>query len=264
MSDNQYNFTDITPEDTIISVHQLNAWFGNKQVLFDVSIPITKGKVTAIIGPSGCGKSTFIRTLNRMHEMINNARLSGKVLFSGQDIYIEKINPIMVRKKIGMVFQKPNPFPMMSIEDNIISGFLLQGTRIKNSQDIVHKALKQAALWDEVKDDLSKSGTELSGGQQQRLCIARALAMQPEVLLMDEPCSALDPIATTKIEDLIHSLRDQITVVIVTHNLQQAMRVADYTAFFYLGELIEYSDTDTLFTNPHKKKTEDYITGKFG
>lgn len=265
MNNSKANFTNIQPENTIIDVQNLNAWFGSHHVLYDVSLPIAKGKVTAIIGPSGCGKSTFIRTLNRMHELTPNARFSGKIILDGHDIHDKRVNPMMVRKKVGMVFQKPNPFPMMSIKENVLAGFSLQGVRFqKNTNGIVEQSLKQAALWDEVKDDLLKSGAELSGGQQQRLCIARSLAMQPDVLLMDEPCSALDPIATTKIEDLIHTLSGRYSVVIVTHNLQQAMRVADYTAFFYLGRLIEYNETDAMFTNPKNRQTEDYITGKFG
>lgn len=264
VSDKQKDFTHI-PEDRIkIYARDIDAWFGEKQVLKKIYMPIEKERVTAIIGPSGCGKSTFIRTLNRIHELIPGSRFSGKVILEDQDIYEPRVNPVMVRRRIGMVFQKPNPFPMMSIKENILSGLMLQGKKVKNPGEIVEKALRQAALWDEVKDELNKPGSRLSGGQQQRLCIARTLATEPDVILMDEPCSALDPIATTRIEDLIHSLRENYTIVIVTHNMQQAMRVSDYTAFFYMGEMIEYSDTKTMFTTPHRKHTDDYITGRFG
>ncbi len=260
----EFDFSGIRPEEAIISTKDLHAWFHNNLVLKGISLSIARGKVTAIIGPSGCGKSTFIRTLNRMHELVPGARLRGHVFFDGQDIYSPGVNPIMVRRKIGMVFQKPNPFPMMSIKQNVVSGFLLQGIRTDQIDEKVEYYLRLAALWDEVKDDLGKPASSLSGGQQQRLCIARALAIEPSVLLMDEPCSALDPIATAKIEDLIHSLRGRYTIVIVTHNMQQAARVADYTAFFYLGKVIEYNRTEILFKNPAKSHTEDYITGRFG
>ncbi len=263
-SPREFDFSGIKPEEAIITTDNVQAWFHKTIALKGISLPIARGKVTAIIGPSGCGKSTFIRTLNRMHEVVPGAGLRGRVLFEGQDIYSPEVNPIVVRKKIGMVFQKPNPFPMMSIRQNVASGFLLQGIRSDHLDEKVEYYLRQAALWDEVKDDLGKPGSSLSGGQQQRLCIARALAIEPSVLLMDEPCSALDPIATARIEDLIHSLRGRYTIVIVTHNMQQAARVADYTAFFYLGEVIEYNRTDTLFKNPANKQTEDYITGRFG
>ncbi len=243
----------------------LNAWFGTKQVLKDISLPIRTNAVTAIIGPSGCGKSTFIRTLNRMHELVPNAKLAGKILLDGEDIYDAKVDPVMIRRRVGMVFQKPNPFPTMSIYDNVAAGLKLTGTKKgKNLDEIVKRSLEQATLWDEVKDDLKKPGTSISGGQQQRLCIARAIALQPEVILMDEPCSALDPIATAKIERLIVELKRNYTVAIVTHNMQQASRVADYTAFLYLGSLIEFAPTKEIFESPKNPLTEKYITGEFG
>ncbi len=245
-------------------VEDLRAWFGRSEVLRGITMPVAERRSTAIIGPSGCGKSTFIRCLNRMHEVVRGARTSGRVLLDGEDIYEDGVNPVRLRQLVGMVFQKPNPFPMMSIRENVLAGLRLQGIRPKNRDDLVERALRQAALWDEVKDVLDRSGSSLSGGQQQRLCIARALALEPEVLLMDEPCSALDPIATAKIEDLIHELRKQYTVVIVTHNMQQASRVADYTAFLYLGELVEFGRTDRIFTSPSDPRTEAYITGRFG
>jgi phosphate transport system ATP-binding protein len=242
----------------------LRAWFGKTEALKGVSMPLIKSKVTAIIGPSGCGKSTFIRCLNRMHEIAPNTRVEGKVFLDGVDIYGSRVDAVLVRRRVGMVFQKPNPFPTMSIRDNVLAGLRLNGARVKNADELVEKALGQAALWDEVKDVLDRSGTSLSGGQQQRLCIARALALEPEVLLMDEPCSALDPIATAKVEELIHELGQRFTLVIVTHNMQQAARVSHFTAFFYMGELIEYAETDTLFTKPGNPRTEEYITGRFG
>lgn len=262
--DMRRDFTDIKETESAITVDKLNAWFGDHHVLKDIEMSIASSRVTAIIGPSGCGKSTFIRSLNRMHETIPGAYNKGKVNYSGRNIYEPAINPVMIRRNIGMVFQKPNPFPMMTIKENVISGHPLQGKRLKNIDEIVETSLKQAALWEEVKDSLGKPGSSLSGGQQQRLCIARALAVKPEILLMDEPCSALDPIATAKIEDLIHTLKGVVTIVIVTHNMQQATRVSDNTAFFYLGEMIEYCDTDTMFRSPHNRQTEDYITGRFG
>jgi phosphate transport system ATP-binding protein len=242
----------------------LQAWFGSSQALKGITIPVMDKQVTAIIGPSGCGKSTFIRCLNRMHEVVPGTRVRGTVLLDGQDIYRSTVNPVRVRRRVGMVFQKPNPFPTMSIRENVLAGLRLNGIRVDDPDALVERSLTQAALWDEVKGDLSKSGTSLSGGQQQRLCIARALALEPEVLLMDEPCSALDPIATAKVEELIHELGARYTIVIVTHNMQQAARVSDYTAFLYMGELVEYADTDTLFTRPSSPRTEDYITGRFG
>jgi len=246
-------------------IENLNAWFGSKHVLKNISMKIREKAVTAIIGPSGCGKTTLIRCINRMHEIVPGARVSGKVLFNGIDIYAEDVDPVQIRRKMGMVFQKPNPFPMMSIYDNVAAGLKLNGVRDrKRLSEVVERSLEMAILWDEVKDDLNKSGVSLSGGQQQRLCIARALAVEPEVMLMDEPASALDPIATAKLEVLIRMLAKDYTVVIVTHNMQQAARVADFTAFLYLGELIEYGPTKALFENPENELTEKYITGQFG
>ncbi len=242
----------------------LKAWFGGVQALKGITLPICAGQVTAIIGPSGCGKSTFIRSLNRMHEVVPGARVEGRVLLDGQDIYAPGVDPVRVRRRVGMVFQRANPFPTMSIRENVLAGVRLNGLRVADPEALAEKSLRQAALWDEVKDVLHRSGASLSGGQQQRLCIARALALEPEVLLMDEPCSALDPIATARVEELIHELRGRYTIVIVTHNMQQAARVSDETAFFYLGELIERADTDALFTHPGDPRTEDYITGRFG
>jgi phosphate transport system ATP-binding protein len=248
-----------------IKTEKLNAWFEQKQALKDISIEISPNVVTAIIGPSGCGKSTFIRTLNRMHELVPGAKISGQVYLDGKDIYANDVDPVQIRRRVGMVFQKPNPFPTMSIYDNVAAGLKLTGAKRGNSlDDIVRHSLEQATLWDEVKDDLKKSGMSLSGGQQQRLCIARAIALQPEVILMDEPCSALDPIATAKIEELIVSLKENYTVVVVTHNMQQAARVSDLTAFMYLGQLAEYANTEKIFENPKNELTEKYITGKFG
>jgi len=248
-----------------LRVDELSAYYGKVQAVKQVSMAIRTHKVTALIGPSGCGKSTFIRCLNRMHELTPGARVEGKVLLDEQDLYGTGVDPVDVRRRVGMVFQKPNPFPNMSVRDNVIAGFRLNGVRDRKTLDeVVEKSLRGAALWDEVKDNLQKSGASLSGGQQQRLCIARALAVNPEVLLMDEPCSALDPIATAKIEELIHELKEQVTIVIVTHNMQQAARVSDFTAFFYLGELVEFGETGKLFTAPEKRQTEDYITGRFG
>ena len=248
--------------DIKISVKNLDAYYGKNKVLKNVSIDIPRNKVLAIIGPSGCGKSTFLRSINRMHEVVGGT-ISGEILLEGEDV--TKTDPVLIRRKIGMVFQKPNPFPTMSIFNNVAAGLKLNGMgRKKDLAPIVEKSLKQAAIWDEVKDSLAKPGIDLSGGQQQRLCIARTLAVNPEVILMDEPASALDPISTTKIEDLIFELKQNYTIVIVTHNMQQASRVSDYTAFFYLGELVEYADTKKIFTSPDKKQTEDYISGRFG
>ncbi|OGB99539.1 MAG: phosphate ABC transporter ATP-binding protein [candidate division NC10 bacterium RIFCSPLOWO2_12_FULL_66_18] len=248
-----------------ILVKQLNAWFGALHVLRDIDLTIAPGAVTAIIGPSGCGKSTFIRCLNRMHEVVPEARAQGQVLLNGEDLYGPRVDPVQVRRRVGMVFQKPNPFPTMSVFDNVAAGLRLDGVRNHALLDeAVEHALHQAALWGEVKDVLGKSGASLSGGQQQRLCIARALAVRPEVLLMDEPCSALDPIATAKIEELIVQLKKALTIVIVTHNMQQAARVSEATAFFLLGELVEFDKTTRIFTNPSDRRTEDYITGRFG
>jgi phosphate transport system ATP-binding protein len=243
----------------------LNAWFGQKQVLKDINVNISSNSVTAIIGPSGCGKSTFIRTLNRMHELVPTAKMTGQITLDGQNIYGNDVDPVMIRRRIGMVFQKPNPFPTMSIYDNVAAGLRLTGAKKgKNLDEVVKRSLEQATLWEEVKDDLKKPGTSISGGQQQRLCIARAIALHPEVILMDEPCSALDPIATAKIEKLIVELKDNYTVVIVTHNMQQASRVSDFTAFMYLGSLIEFGPTKDIFESPKNPLTEKYITGEFG
>jgi phosphate transport system ATP-binding protein len=244
----------------------LHAWFGRLEALQGITLSVPDRHVTAIIGPSGCGKSTFVRCLNRMHEVVPGARVEGEVYLDGQDIYAPKVNPVRVRQRIGMVFQKPNPFPTMTIYDNVAAGLHLNGFRDRSAVDeAVERSLRMAALWDEVKDDLrKKSGSSLSGGQQQRLCIARALAVEPEVMLMDEPCSALDPISTGKIEELIFTLKEQYTIVIVTHNMQQAARVAEFTGFFLLGKLIEFDRTEKIFTNPSDMRTEDYITGRFG
>ncbi|KAB2910739.1 MAG: phosphate ABC transporter ATP-binding protein [Kofleriaceae bacterium] len=248
-----------------ISVTGLHAWFGNHEVLKGIDITIPARQVTAIIGPSGCGKSTFIRCLNRMHELITGARSEGKVLLDDTDVYANDVDPVLLRRRVGMVFQKPNPFPSMSIRDNVLAGLkMTKRMGGRKPADVVEKALRQAALWDEVKDKLDKPGTSLSGGQQQRLCIARTLAVDPEVVLMDEPCSALDPIATARIEDLLHDLRRDYTIIIVTHNLQQATRVSDRTGFFLQGDLIELGETGQIFTHPKDRRTEDYITGKFG
>jgi len=248
-----------------IQVRDLNAWYGDNHTLHDVTINIPPNSATALIGPSGCGKSTFVRCLNRMHETAPGARVEGTVLVGEDDIYAFA-SPVGVRRRIGMVFQKPNPFPTMSIYDNVASGLKLNGFRNRKLTDeAVERSLRQSALWDEVKDDLKKkSGASLSGGQQQRLCIARALAVDPEVLLMDEPASALDPISTAKIEDLIFQLKSEYTIVIVTHNMQQAARVAENTGFFLMGNLVEFDATTKIFTNPRDKRTEDYITGRFG
>jgi phosphate transport system ATP-binding protein len=249
-----------------IHVEGLNAWFGPKQALFSIGMDMPPKKATAIIGPSGCGKSTFVRCLNRMHETLPDARVEGKVSIGDLDVYGKGVSPVWIRRRVGMVFQKPNPFPTMTIYDNVAAGLKLNGFRNRRELDnVVERSLKHAALWDEVKDDLKKkSGASLSGGQQQRLCIARALAVEPEVLLMDEPASALDPISTAKIEDLIFELKKEYTVVIVTHNMQQAARVADFTAFFLMGNMVELDKTETMFTKPSDKRTEDYITGRFG
>jgi phosphate transport system ATP-binding protein len=248
-----------------IRVENLNAWYGQVHTLKDVTLHIRANQCTALIGPSGCGKSTFVRCLNRMHETNPVARAEGSVRMGDVDIY-QDASPVEIRRRVGMVFQRPNPFPSMTIYDNVASGLKLNGYRRKRVLDeVVERSLKQAALWDEVKDDLRrKSGASLSGGQQQRLCIARALAVDPEVLLMDEPASALDPVSTAKIEDLIFELKSQYTIVIVTHNMQQAARVAERTGFFLMGRLVEFDATDKLFTTPSDKRTEDYITGRFG
>jgi phosphate transport system ATP-binding protein len=247
------------------AVKNLSVWYGEKRAIDNVTLDVASNAVTAIIGPSGCGKSTFIRALNRMHELVPKTRMEGTVLLHGEDLYSKTVDPAIVRRRVGMVFQKSNPFPTMTIGENVIVGLRLNGVRNqKFLNERLEKSLRMAALWDEVKDDLHKPGTSLSGGQQQRLCIARALAVEPEVILMDEPCSALDPIATAKIEELIYELKARYTIVTVTHNMQQAGRISDYTAFFYLGRLIEFGPTTKIFTNPSERQTEDYITGRFG
>jgi len=246
-------------------VKNLSIWYGEKRAIDDVTLDVASNAVTAIIGPSGCGKSTFLRALNRMHELTPKTRMEGTVLLHGDDLYSSTVDPAIVRRRVGMIFQKSNPFPTMTIGENVVVGLRLNGVRNqKFLNERLEKSLRMAALWDEVKDDLHKPGTSLSGGQQQRLCIARALAVEPEVILMDEPCSALDPIATAKIEELIYELKAKYTIVTVTHNMQQAGRISDYTAFFYLGRLIEFGPTTKIFTNPAEKQTEDYITGRFG
>ena len=248
----------------ILSAHDLNLWYGAHQALHNISIDIPEKSITALIGPSGCGKSTFLKTLNRMNDLVGGVKITGEVTYEGENIYDPSVDVNELRKSIGMVFQKPNPFPM-SIYDNIAYGPRTHGIRNKAKlDDIVEKSLRGAAIWDEVKDRLKKNALGLSGGQQQRLCIARALAVEPKVLLMDEPTSALDPIPTSKIEDLATQLREQYTIVIVTHNMQQAVRISDTTAFFLLGELVEYGQTEQMFSQPQDKRTEDYITGRFG
>ena len=250
--------------ETKISTSDLNLYYGNNHALKNINLDIYENQITAFIGPSGCGKSTYLKTLNRMNDLVPNVTINGKVWIDGEDIYDPKVDTTLLRKKIGMVFQQPNPFPM-SIYDNIAYGPRIHGIKGKAELDaIVEKSLRGAALWDEVKDRLKRSALGLSGGQQQRLCIARALAVEPEILLMDEPTSALDPISTLKIEDLMGELKKNYTVVIVTHNMQQATRIADYTAFFLVGEVVEYAPTTDLFSHPREKKTEDYITGRFG
>jgi phosphate transport system ATP-binding protein len=250
-------------ESTIIRSENFNAYFGSNHVVKNITMDIPKNNVVAVMGPSGCGKTTFLRCINRMHELIAGATAEGKMLLHDDDIY--QINPILVRLKIGMVFQQPNPFPNLSIYDNVIAGYKLSGMRLSKDKrnDIVESSLTKAALWNEVKDSLHKKGTFLSGGQQQRLCIARAIAMEPEVLLLDEPTSALDPISTASIEQLLFELKKNYTLIIVTHNMQQAGRVSDKTAFFYVGELVEYDNTREMFTNPKDSRTQDYITGRF-
>jgi len=248
-----------------LSIRNLEAWFGTKRALKGINLGIKENSITAFIGPSGCGKTTLIRCLNRMHEMTPGASAKGQVILDGMDMYDARVDPVTIKRRIGMVFQKPNPFPTMSIYDNVAAGLKLNGIKDKKLiNDIVRESLEGAALWEEVNNELNKPGMGLSGGQQQRLCIARALAMQPEILLMDEPTSALDPIASSKIEELVHSMKRDLTVVIVTHNMQQAARVSDYTAFMFLGEMIEYGDTKQIFENPRMELTERYISGKFG
>jgi phosphate transport system ATP-binding protein len=253
------------PPARTFEVKNLSIWYGEKRAIDDVTLDVASNAVTAIIGPSGCGKSTFLRALNRMHELTPKTRMEGTVLLHGKDLYSSTVDPAIVRRRVGMIFQKSNPFPTMTIGENVVVGLRLNGVRNqKFLNERLEKSLRMAALWDEVKDDLHKPGTSLSGGQQQRLCIARALAVEPEVILMDEPCSALDPIATAKIEELIYELKTKYTIVTVTHNMQQAGRISDYTAFFYLGRLIEFGPTTKIFTSPTEKQTEDYITGRFG
>ncbi len=251
-------------ESTILKTENLNAYFGKSHVLKEVNIEIPKNSITAIMGPSGCGKSTFIRCVNRMHELTEGAYSTGKILINDEDIF--KYNPTLLRRSVGMVFQRPNPFNTMSIYENVIAGYTLNRYKLSKPEkdQVVEESLIKAALWDEVKDNLHKKGTFLSGGQQQRLCIARSLSMKPSILLLDEPTSALDPISTSKIEDLLLRLKDNYTIIIVTHNMQQAARLSDYTAFFYLGELTEWDTTKTMFTNPKNIQTQNYITGRFG
>jgi len=251
--------------NTKVQLDQLNVYFGKTHAVKNVTMDFLANSVTAIIGPSGCGKSTVLRSINRMHDLTPSARVEGRILLDGLDIHDRKIDPVSVRRRVGMVFQKPNPFPAMSIYDNVVAGYRLNG-RIKREEadEIVESSLKRVALWDEVKDRLKANAMELSGGQQQRLCIARTIAVKPEVILMDEPASALDPLSTLKIEELIEELKEKYTIIIVTHNMQQAARVSDITAFFYLGDLIECGGTKKMFTTPEKKQTEDYITGRFG
>ena len=265
LSNEYYNETKQVDTISKFTINKLDAGFHNKHVLKDVNMGIEENSVTAFIGPSGCGKTTLIRCLNRMHEMTPGAYAKGEIFLDKINIYSQKVSPVMIKRRIGMVFQKPNPFPTMSIFDNVASGLKLNGVKDKKIiNEIVMESLEGAALWEEVKDELNKPGMSLSGGQQQRLCIARALAMQPEILLMDEPTSALDPIASSKIEELIHELKKYLTIVIVTHNMQQAARVADYTAFMFLGSLIEFGRTKQIFEKPKKELTERYISGKFG
>jgi phosphate transport system ATP-binding protein len=254
----------LSPERTILETRDLVAGFDGKDVVKGISIAVPEGKITAIMGPSGCGKTTFMRCINRMHELAPNAQVRGEVLLDGEDVY--KLNPILLRRRIGMVFQRPNPFPTMSIYDNVVAGYNLNGTRMArlDRDRIVEETLRRVTLWDEVKDALYRRGTFLSGGQQQRLCIARALAMKPEILLLDEPTSALDPKATAAIEELIVSLKGIVTIVQVTHNIPQAARISDYTAFIHLGELVEFGQTNKVFTVPRDKRTEEYLSGKFG
>jgi phosphate transport system ATP-binding protein len=248
-----------------LTARDLCAWFGEKRVLHGINLGIAARAATAVIGPSGCGKSTFVRCLNRMHELVPGARSAGEILLDGANVYAGRVDPVLLRRRVGMVFQRPNPFPRMSVRENVLAGLRLTRSQPNGDlEEIVANALGQAALWDEVKDRLEGPALALSAGQQQRLCIARALAVKPEVILMDEPCSALDPVATARIEDLIHSLKQAYTIVIVTHSMQQAARVSDRTAFFLSGDLIEFDTTDRIFTSPKDSRTEDYITGKFG
>jgi phosphate transport system ATP-binding protein len=252
--------------DDKMSTRDLRAYFHKVEALHGVTLGFAANRVTAIIGPSGCGKSTLVRCLNRMHEVVPGASCTGQVLLDGEDIYAPAVDPVQVRRRVGMVFQKPTPFPTMSIEDNVAAGLKLNGIAVSRAERdrIVEESLRRAALWDEVKDRLKRPGASLSGGQQQRLCVARALAVEPEVLLMDEPCSALDPISTARIEELLLELKENFTIIIVTHNMQQAARCSDFTAFMYAGDLIEFGETRQIFTTPARRETEDYITGRFG
>ncbi|MDW8292549.1 MAG: phosphate ABC transporter ATP-binding protein PstB [Anaerolineae bacterium] len=266
----QAEATQVAEREAVLEVRNLNVYYGDFKAIHEVSLPIYRNQITALIGPSGCGKSTLLRALNRMNDIIPGARVEGEVIFHGINLYDPRVDPVVVRRRIGMVFQKPTPFPK-SIYENVAFGLRINGWRGTKSQldDRVEKALRDAALWDEVKDKLKQPGTALSGGQQQRLCIARAIAIEPEVILMDEPCSALDPIATLKIEDLMVELKKNYTIVIVTHNMQQAARVSDYTAMMLMrpdrsGEVIEFDRTEVIFTNPKDKRTEDYVSGRFG
>ena len=252
--------------ENALHVKDLCAWFGDHQVLKNITMDIRRNSVTSVMGPSGCGKSTFIRCLNRMHDLTPGFRVAGDVFFDGRNIYSEKIDPVLLRRKVGMVFQQPNPFPRMTAFENVAVGLKFNGKKRSRSElaEVVERSLRMAALWEELKDHLDRPGTSLSGGQQQRLCIARALAVEPEVLLMDEPCSALDPVSSAKIEELIEDLSDKYTIVVVTHNMQQAGRISDFVAFFLLGDLIEMDKAAKIFTNPADKRTEEYITGRFG
>ncbi|ATD07840.1 phosphate ABC transporter ATP-binding protein PstB [Pseudoalteromonas piscicida] len=261
---NKLDLANLSPELTALEIKNLDLYYGDKQALSNVNMLIPKGQVTAFIGPSGCGKSTLLRCINRMNDLVDSCRIEGEINLQGQNIYDKSVDVAALRRNVGMVFQRPNPFPK-SIYENVVYGLRLQGIKDKRKLDeVVEKSLRGAALWDEVKDRLHDSAFGLSGGQQQRLVIARSIAIEPEVLLLDEPTSALDPISTLVIEELINDLKNKYTVVIVTHNMQQAARVSDQNAFMYMGELIEYADTNTLFTTPSKKKTEDYITGRYG
>lgn len=254
----------MSAQEYTVRIENFNAWYGSFQVLKAINMDVLKHNVTAIIGPSGCGKTTFIRCINRLHELIPYTKTNGKIYLNGKDVYAS--DPMEIRKECGMVFQQPNPFPTMTVAGNVMAGYYLNGIRLHKQKynEILEDALRKAVLWDEVKDKLNKPGIDLSGGQQQRLCIARAIAPKPNIILLDEPCSALDPVATGKIEELIRELKSQYTILIVTHNMQQAARVADYTAFFLLGELIEFNQTEQMFTNPKNHLTEEYITGRFG
>ena len=264
-SESRKTTLEASTEKFKVRIQNVNGWYGSKRAIKDVNLDVKEKSVTAFIGPSGCGKTTLLRCLNRMHEMTPGAHADGRVVLDGIDIYDKSIDPVVIRRRIGMVFQKPNPFPTMSIFDNVSAGLRLNGMRNKTIiREIVEESLKNAALWEEVKNQLEQPGMSLSGGQQQRLCIARALAMQPEVLLMDEPTSSLDPIGSSKIEELVRILKDSVTIIIVTHNMQQAARVSDFTAFMYLGDLIEYGSTNQIFMKPEKELTERYISGKFG